>query len=154
MVILNLSCNSAFALSWTSPLFPLTYLKPLSTSLRFSWPFSPSNHSLCSLSFATSHLSIPPCWSLLSPSLFSHLWQSQWGDRSLAGPGCFIEQRLLIFLFIERPGRQRTCQPVPIAPHLSSCLGSYSQLVSERTSNNPLCTVTDPAHINCACADT
>lgn len=131
----HLRCDSAsLTILRTSLLsFLQLFLKHLSVIHRICWPSSRCNHSLCSLSFATS---TPPCWSLLSLSLsISYLWPSLWRDCSLAGPGCFIEQPFLICLFIERPGRQRACQPVPIAPHLSSCLSSYSLLVPEPASD-------------------
>lgn len=142
----NLSFNSLPLLS-----FLLPYRKPLSSFLGSCWLFHLCNDSL---SFATSHLHTSLLLSALSLSL-SHIFGNSCGEIvAWQGPGCFIEQRLLIFLFIERPSRQRACQPVPIAPHLSSCLGSYSLLVSGHTSDNPTTRRYKASHTHCACLDT
>lgn len=73
-----LRCDSASLTILRAALlsFPQLLLKHLSVIHRICWPSSRCNHSLCSLSFATS---TPPCWSLLSLSL-SHIFGHPCGE--------------------------------------------------------------------------
>lgn len=92
-------------------------------------PVSLAVFSSQSLSFfpLPPHTSVPPSSLSLPPSV--HLWQSLQADRSLARRSGFIERRLLIFHFIERPGR-RCSLPAPFLLH-PICLHVWAAFLSQ-----------------------